>query len=105
MVVVPSGKFQMGSTDEEIQRSLATVPAGNGPLGMLWLFGQGDRQSAARFMAYSKPKHEVVLARAFAMGRFPVTRSEFAMFVKETGYKTGPCWSYNTSRPRPISNR
>ena len=32
------------------------------------------------------PQHKVTIAKPFAVGRFPVTRGEFAVFVKETGY-------------------
>ena len=32
------------------------------------------------------PQHKVTIAKPFAVGRFPVTRGEFAAFVKETGY-------------------
>ena len=32
------------------------------------------------------PQHKVTIAKPFAVGRFPVTRGEFAAFVKETGH-------------------
>ncbi|MGO9004199.1 MAG: SUMF1/EgtB/PvdO family nonheme iron enzyme [Beijerinckiaceae bacterium] len=60
MVVVPSGSFTMGS------------PAGEP--------GRYDDEG---------PQHQVTIAKAFAVGKFQVTRDEFAAFVNETGYDTG----------------
>jgi formylglycine-generating enzyme required for sulfatase activity len=37
---------------------------------------------------YSLPVHEVTISRGFYMGKFEVTRGQFAVFAKETGYKT-----------------
>jgi len=33
------------------------------------------------------PQHEVTITRSFAVGRFPITRGEFATFVKDTKHK------------------
>jgi formylglycine-generating enzyme required for sulfatase activity len=101
MVVIPSGSFMMGSSPDEIQRDLTKVSSYAGPLGILYLFGITDHQRAAGFMAYEQPKHSVTIAHAFAMGRYPVTREEFGIFVKETGYQTSPCWLPPTGRPKP----
>ena len=38
------------------------------------------------------PAHEVGIAAAFALGRLPVTRGEYAAFVKATGYDAGSDW-------------
>jgi len=35
-----------------------------------------------------KPKHEVAITRGFYIGRYEVTRGQFAAFVKATSYKT-----------------
>ena len=62
MVVVPSGKFTMGSPASEPQRSSDEVQV------------------------------SVSIANPFAVGKYAVTRGEFAAFVKETGHKTdGVC--------------
>jgi formylglycine-generating enzyme required for sulfatase activity len=37
---------------------------------------------------YAKPQHLVTIGRAFAVGRYAVTRDQFAVFVNETGYTT-----------------
>ena len=60
MVVVPAGSFTMGSPDSEA--------------------GRWPREG---------PRHTVTITRAFAAGRFEVTRGEFAKFVRETGYPAG----------------
>jgi formylglycine-generating enzyme required for sulfatase activity len=63
MVVVPAGKFTMGSPDDE--------PEIDGNEG---------------------PRHEVTFARPFAVGRHAVTRGQFAAFVNATGHKTSDRW-------------
>jgi formylglycine-generating enzyme required for sulfatase activity len=105
MVVIPAGSFEMGSTEAEIDAAMAGVPPNNGPFGMLWLFGMGDRQMANRFMHYELPRHTVTIGKRFALGRFPVTREEFGAFVKATGYRTGPCLIEIGPRPRAQPDR
>ncbi len=61
MAVIPGGSFLMGSPDNESGRSIS-----------------------------EGPQHNVSLP-SFALGRYEVTRGEFAHFVAETGYTTGPC--------------
>jgi formylglycine-generating enzyme required for sulfatase activity len=68
-VVVPAGEFMMGSPRGEEGR-----------------------------LNYEDPKHKVTIAKAFAVGRFAVTRGEFAGFVKGTGHKTeGGCYAHTGS--------
>ncbi len=64
MVVVPAGKFIMGSPDNE--------PGS-------WHRNEG-------------PQHEVTFTRPFAVGRHAVTRGQFAAFVKATGRRAGDQW-------------
>lgn len=61
MVVLPAGSFEMGSPAGEVGR-----------------------------YADEGPQHRVTFARPFAVARYPVTRGEFARFVRETGYRAGP---------------
>jgi formylglycine-generating enzyme required for sulfatase activity len=66
MVVVPSGHFTMGSPESEPEH-----------------------------VGFESPQHEVTIGKPFAVGRFAVTRGEFATFVKEAEHNTaGGC---NTS--------
>ncbi len=62
LVVVPAGKFQMGSPASEK--------------------GRHDDEG---------PVHEVMISRSFAIMETEVTVDEFRRFVKETGYKSGGC--------------
>jgi formylglycine-generating enzyme required for sulfatase activity len=69
MVVVPAGAFTMGSSASE--KSWA---ASHG----------GDLESVAD----ESPQHVVSLP-SFALGKYDVTRGEYAAFVRETGYPAG----------------
>ena len=43
-----------------------------------------------------RPVHEVTISRPFAVGKYEVTKGEFAHFVEATGYGTGnTCWVWN----------
>jgi formylglycine-generating enzyme required for sulfatase activity len=65
MVVVPAGSFMTGSPDDE--------PGRDGNEG---------------------PQRPVTIARPFAVGKFEVTRGEFAAFLA-SGFKPGNlCWSW-----------
>ncbi|MSO99199.1 MAG: formylglycine-generating enzyme family protein [Rhodospirillaceae bacterium] len=61
LVVVPAGRFVMGSPNDEPQRDADEGPA-----------------------------HEVVIAQPFAMGLTEVTRGEYAAFVRATGRASAP---------------
>jgi formylglycine-generating enzyme required for sulfatase activity len=70
MVVVPAGRFTMGSPEGEKERE----PFTKGSEGQL----------------------PVTIPRLFAVGRFAVTRGEFAAFVKATGHKAeGGCYAFD----------
>ena len=48
------------------------------------------------------PQHEVTLSRPYFMGACPVTKGQFAAFVKDSGYQTEPeagegGWGYNAA--------
>jgi|SRR5208337_2690076 len=58
MVIVPKGHFIMGSPPSEPGRSK----------------DEG-------------PRHEIIIPRPFAIGRYPVTRGEFSAFVTATGHQ------------------
>lgn len=65
MVVIPAGRFAMGSPDSEDERD-------------------GDEG----------PVHRVKVA-AFAIGKTEITRGQFAAFVNKTGYNAGDkCWTF-----------
>ncbi len=79
MVVIPPGNFTMGSSAMEKS----------------WAASQGG---SAEAVADEAPQHRVSL-RSFALGRYLVTRAEYAAFVRETGYsKADGC--HISSMPR-----
>jgi len=69
MVVVPEGNFTMGSSDSE----------------KVWATKHG---ASAQSVSDESPQHNVSL-RAFALGKYDVTRGEYAAFVRDTGYPAG----------------
>jgi formylglycine-generating enzyme required for sulfatase activity len=77
MVVVPAGQFTMGS------------PAGEE--------GRYDDEG---------PQHAVRIGRAFAVGRFAITRGEYAAFVRETNHPVGDkCWGMDNGKMDARSGR
>jgi formylglycine-generating enzyme required for sulfatase activity len=69
MVVIPAGHFTMGSSDAE----------------KMWAAAQGGSQGAVSDEA---PQHEVTVP-SFVLGKYDVTRGEYAAFARETGYPAG----------------
>lgn len=67
MVVVPPGRFSMGSPDADTER---------------W---SAEREG---------PVHAVEIARAFAVGRYEITRAQFAVFAMETGFSARGCYRW-----------
>jgi formylglycine-generating enzyme required for sulfatase activity len=79
MVVVPEGSFLMGSSAADTKKVLETLPSDE---------NEGNRRSLLR----EQPQHSVTIPRAFGIGKYPVTRAEFAAFVREAGYlASGGC--------------
>jgi formylglycine-generating enzyme required for sulfatase activity len=69
MVVLPAGSFSMGSSAEEKS----------------WAASHG---SSLGSVADEAPQHQVSLP-SFALGKYDVTRGEYAAFARETGYPAG----------------
>ena len=62
---------------------MVVVPAGRFRMGDL--SGTGDNDA--------RPVHDVTIAAPFAVGKYEVTKGEFARFVEATNYDTGnTCW-------------
>lgn len=78
MVVVPAGKFMMGSVPIKLARSADG------------LYGIFQRWAFATAQSHEQPEHEVSLLHPFALGHYQVTRGEFTAFVKATGYQPEP---------------
>ena len=69
MVVIPAGAFTMGSSDSEKD----------------WAAHHG---ASPESVSDEAPQHRVTL-RSFAIGKYDVTRAEYALFVRETGHPPG----------------
>ncbi len=86
LLVIPAGRFTMGVPPEESERE--HVP--------------GNYDDNAR------PLHEVTITRPFCLGRYPVTRNQFAAFVKASGYRdAGSDWrtpGFKQSGTHPVVN-
>lgn len=90
LVVIPAGAFVMGSPNDP-NRDKEPMRAGSA----------NAAPAAATAPAVSPPtaasavvsdRHPVTITQAFALGKYPVTRAEFAHFVVDTGYQTnGAC--------------
>jgi formylglycine-generating enzyme required for sulfatase activity len=77
MLVVPPGTFAMGAPTNEKGRLLEELP-----------------------------QHQVMIAKAFGVGKFDVTVEQFADFVKETGYDVGSkCWTFEEGKGDQRSGR
>ena len=76
VVAIPAGRFIMGSPDDD--------PENWGP----------EREG---------PQHEVTITHSFAIGKYEVTRAQFARFIAETGDIGGGCFDWNgrTWEPDP----
>ena len=73
LVAVAAGEFTMGADIEEPRR-----------LGLPEYWATREQ-----------PRHAVRIERGFAIGRYEVTRGEFAVFARETGYAPAPgCWHF-----------
>ncbi len=72
MVVVPAGSFLMGSPPGEIRI----------------------------FVNKEGPVHQVTIGRDFAVGRYEVTKAEYAAFVSATGYPAeSKCFTHEDGKP------
>lgn len=84
IVVIPPGSFTMGSTPEETQR--ANLRPDISPRE--W------------------PAHKVTIAKAFGIGRFEITRAQYANFVRATGHPDGDScitWNLDTNKWEPVA--
>jgi formylglycine-generating enzyme required for sulfatase activity len=73
LVRIAPGEFTMGADIEEPRR-----------LGLPEYWATREQ-----------PRHAVRVERGFAIGRYEVTRGEFAAFARETGYSPAPgCWHF-----------
>jgi len=85
----------MGTSQADMDRDLKGVPVGK---GTTWVTSPAI--AAAARMKDEMPQHQVHIAQPFGLGKYPVTRGEFAAFVQETGHKTKGGCALNVLYPR-----
>ena len=75
MIFIQAGQFDMGTRErvEEILHFFPDIPACANP---------------QRWLAYEMPLHRVSISKPFYLGKYPVTVSQFEVFVQATGYRT-----------------
>jgi formylglycine-generating enzyme required for sulfatase activity len=80
---------------------MVTIPAGQVLMGS----EQGDIDSGVA-AANEGPQHMAVIKQAIAVGRFEITRDQYAAFVRETGYNGGDhCVTFESNQPKDRANR
>ena len=63
----------------------------------------GSPDTEAGRAANESPRHRVRIGYSFAVGKYPVTKGEFARFVADTGFHPGDsCFNFEPGdQPRP----
>jgi len=80
MVTVAQGEVLMGSNRNDIDSGIAAANEG--------------------------PQHKAIIRQPLAIGRFEVTRDQYAAFVKRSGYKGGErCVTFENNVPQERANR
>jgi formylglycine-generating enzyme required for sulfatase activity len=94
MVRLSAGEFLMGSSASDSVRDVEAAMSTN------------SRAFVQTYIEFEQPQHRVRIDHSFAMGKYRVTSSEFAAFVRETGYSTvGGCtqWVNHTFPDQPAA--
>jgi formylglycine-generating enzyme required for sulfatase activity len=88
LVAIPTGKFVMGTSEEEIH----------------WLAENTDWGCSVKrdYFKDEQPQHEVMLGE-YQIGRYPVTNLEYQAFVQSTGHRPPMHWKGNDA-PEEISD-
>lgn len=73
LVLIPAGEFQMGSTAADLDKLTRD-------------FSDFKKEYADG----EQPQHRVKISQPFYLGKFEVTRGQFATFVADDGYKSEP---------------
>lgn len=70
MVLIPPGTFTMGTTVRELRAE----------------------KVSSKYRGEERPRHKVTIRRGFYLGRYPVTRGEYARFVSDAGHAGSDAW-------------
>ena len=85
-----ASQIAQAQTAPEIVRDCPTCPEMVRIKAGSFMMGVSEAESAQfKTNDDSRPRHPVTFARDFWLGRFPVTREEFAEFVTAVNYQAG----------------
>ncbi len=96
-IVIPAGSFTRGSKGREPDDILAT-PTGSGDDLFSRMFRSEPKPTAKAIPAAEQPQREITLA-AYAIGRYPVTNAEYAVFIANTHRRAPAHWINGTPPP------
>jgi len=90
-VIYRVGSAIKGLWDDPVAPEMVVIPAGE--------YTMGAPQSEPYSGEWERPQHRVTIAYPFAVGKYHVTRGEFARFVEETNYdaKGDGCYGFTGS--------
>src|SRR5262249_37934952 len=76
----PAGGLSRGLFQNSLGMKLVLIPKGT--------FNMGSPKGEEVRAPFDEDAHEVAITRPFYLGKYEVTKGEFAAFVRATGYKT-----------------
>jgi formylglycine-generating enzyme required for sulfatase activity len=85
MVKIPAGQFLMGSSAVDAARDFEAAMSIRDPSAGL-LEAALYPKVVQQMLGFEQPQHRVTIGQSFALSKYPITRGEFAVFVRETGY-------------------
>jgi formylglycine-generating enzyme required for sulfatase activity len=89
-IVIPAGPFTRGSKGREPEDILAT-PTGTGDDLLSRMFRSEPKPNAKAIPPAEQPQREINLT-AYAIGRYPVTNAEYAVFIANTNRRSPAHW-------------
>jgi sulfatase modifying factor 1 len=110
MVLLPPGKYLMGTAAENTGKAAKRTGAAADPPKTPTENAETpaeDPETENTPGDDEGPQHPVTFKRSFAIGKYPVTRAEFTVFVRETRYDPKECFQprFNDDAPRVVLPR